>query len=83
MISRGVPLGERDNVPGTIHRAMMPCPRGTLGNCSAIFGPARRRDMSDIRDALFVFALALGATLTVAWDGLLGYGLFRLVSTAF
>jgi hypothetical protein len=39
--------------------------------------------MSDIRDVLFVFALALGATLTVAWDGLLGYGLFRLVSTAF
>ena len=33
--------------------------------------------MSGIRDFLVAFALALGATLTVAWDGLLGYGLFR------
>jgi hypothetical protein len=39
--------------------------------------------MSGIRDFLVAFALALGATLTVAWDGLLGYGLFRLVSAAF
>ena len=39
--------------------------------------------MSDIRDFLVAFALALGAALTAAWAGLLGYGLFRLVSAAF
>jgi hypothetical protein len=39
--------------------------------------------MSRIRDVLAVFALALGATLIVALDCLLGYGLFRLVSAAF
>jgi hypothetical protein len=36
--------------------------------------------MSGIRDVLFIFTLALGAALIVAWDGLLDYGLFRLVS---
>jgi hypothetical protein len=40
------------------------------------------RDMSAIRDVLLVFALALGAALTAAWDGLLGYGLFQLVRGA-
>jgi hypothetical protein len=39
--------------------------------------------MSGIRDFLVAFALALGATLTVAWDTLLSYSLFRLVSAAF
>jgi hypothetical protein len=39
--------------------------------------------MSTIRHVLLVFVLALGAALTAAWDGLLAYGLFRLVSGAF
>jgi hypothetical protein len=39
--------------------------------------------MSAIRHVLLVFALALGTALTAAWDGLLGYGLFRLISAAF
>ena len=66
---------------GSCHAALS---RGTLGKLSSNFGHHfRRRDMSGIRDFLVAFALALGATLTVAWDGLLGYGLFRLVSAAF
>ena len=32
--------------------------------------------MSDIRDVLSIFTLALGAALSAAWTGLLGYGLF-------
>jgi hypothetical protein len=30
-----------------------------------------------------VFGLALAGALTAAWDGLLGYGLFKLMSTVF
>jgi hypothetical protein len=37
---------------------------------------------SAIRDVLLAIALALGAALTVAWDGLLGYGLFQLARGA-
>ena len=39
--------------------------------------------MLAIRHVLFVFAIALSVALTAAWDGLVAYGLFRLVSGAF
>ena len=39
--------------------------------------------MSTIRHVLLVFVLVLSAALTAAWNGLLGYGLFRLISDAF
>jgi hypothetical protein len=39
--------------------------------------------LSAFHDILFVCALALAGALTAAWDGLLGYGLFKLMSTVF
>jgi hypothetical protein len=39
--------------------------------------------LSAFHDTLLVFGLALAVALTAAWDGLLGYGLFRLISTVF
>ena len=39
--------------------------------------------MSGIRKALLAIAIALGVALTAAWDGLVAYGLFRLISSAF
>jgi hypothetical protein len=44
---------------------------------------SEERDMSAIRHVLLVFAIALSVALTGAWDGLVAYGLFRLVSSAF
>jgi hypothetical protein len=39
--------------------------------------------MSAIREVLLTIAIALGLALTVAWDGLVTYGLFRLINSAF
>jgi hypothetical protein len=39
--------------------------------------------LSAFHDILLVCALALAGALTAAWDGLLGYGLFKLMSTVF
>jgi hypothetical protein len=39
--------------------------------------------LSAFHHTLFVFGLSLAVALTAAWDGLLGYGLFRLISTVF
>ena len=39
--------------------------------------------MLAIREVLLAFAIALSVALTGAWDCLVAYGLFRLVSSAF
>lgn len=39
--------------------------------------------MSAFHDILLVFVLILAGALTAAWNGLLGYGLFKLMSTVF
>jgi hypothetical protein len=43
----------------------------------------RERDMSAFHDIMLVVALIIAGALTAAWDGLLSYGLFKLMSTAF
>jgi hypothetical protein len=39
--------------------------------------------LSAFHDILLVSGLALAGALTAAWDGLLGYGLFKLMGTVF
>jgi hypothetical protein len=39
--------------------------------------------LSAFHNILMFFGLALAGALTAAWDGLLGYGLFKLMSTVF
>jgi hypothetical protein len=38
--------------------------------------------MSALRNILLAFGLAFAAALTIAWDGLLGYGLVELIKNA-
>jgi hypothetical protein len=44
---------------------------------------ARERHHVSISRHSVGFALTLAGALTAAWDGLLGYGLFKLMSTVF
>jgi hypothetical protein len=38
--------------------------------------------MPALHDILLAFALMVAAALTIAWDGLLGYGLVELIKSA-